>query len=109
MFSNLPLEQKFDIIIFNPPYVATSKDELLKAQDTKGIEASWAGGEFGIQILLDFVPQALSHLADSGSIYILLISDNLPFLDELDKLNLKWEVILKRSVPGENQFVVKVR
>jgi len=41
--------------------------------------------------------------------YILLISDNIPFLDELDKLNLSWEVLLKRSVPGENQFVVKVR
>jgi len=105
----VPLEQKFDVIIFNPPYVATSKDELNKAQDTKGIEASWAGGEFGIQILIDFLPQAIQHLQDSGSIYILLISDNMPFLNELDRMNLSWEVIIKRSVPGENQFVVKVR
>lgn len=90
------------MIIFNPPYVVTSGEELDQAQDNKGIEASWAGGEFGIQILLEFLPQAIKHLSQAGSIYILLISDNLPFLSELDKLGLLWQVILKRSVPGEN-------
>jgi release factor glutamine methyltransferase len=49
-------DQKFDIVIFNPPYVVTSADELAVAQDQKGIEASWAGGQNGIQVLLDFVP-----------------------------------------------------
>jgi hypothetical protein len=52
--------------------------------------------------LLDFLPQALQHLSKAGSIYILLISDNMPFLTELDKMGLHWETILKRSVPGEN-------
>ena len=37
-----------DIIIFNPPYVATEDTELADAQTKKGIEAAWAGGKDGI-------------------------------------------------------------
>ncbi len=48
--SNLFTEITFqlDIIIFNPPYVVTPPGELESAQQMKGIEASWAGGEDGI-------------------------------------------------------------
>ena len=58
------LTELFDVIIFNPvsinipdynipfkPYVATDSDELTHAQEQKGIEASYAGGEHGIEIL----------------------------------------------------------
>lgn len=103
LFSTLT-GQIFDVIIFNPPYVVTPPEELSLAQTQKGIEASWAGGEHGIQVLLDFLPQALAHLSERGCIYILLISDNCPFLSYLDGFTvcaLKWTVLLKREVPGE--------
>ena len=45
-----------DIIIFNPPYVVTSQEELNEAQEKKGIEASWAGGKDGIEVLLHSIP-----------------------------------------------------
>ena len=48
--------EAFDIIIFNPPYVATEDTELANAQTKKGIEAAWAGGKHGIQVLLQFLP-----------------------------------------------------
>ena len=48
--------ETIDIIVFNPPYVATEKEELDNAQTKKGIEAAWAGGEHGIQVLLEFLP-----------------------------------------------------
>ena len=44
--------ESIDIIIFNPPYVATENTELANAQTKKGIEAAWAGGKDGIQVLL---------------------------------------------------------
>jgi methylase of polypeptide subunit release factors len=44
------------VIVFNPPYVVTADDELNEAQETKGIAASWAGGQYGIQVLKQFVP-----------------------------------------------------
>lgn len=50
------LVHTFDVIIFNPPYVATESDELKHAQITKGIEASYAGGEHGVEVLRNFMP-----------------------------------------------------
>ena len=38
------LDEQFDVLIFNPPYVVTSEEELADAQDKKGIAAAWAGG-----------------------------------------------------------------
>ena len=46
---------------------------------------------------------------EDGSVYILLISDNLPFLKWLDLEGLKWIVVLKREVTGEKQFVIKLQ
>ena len=43
--------ERFDVIIFNPPYVVTTKEELIEAQEKKGIEASCSGGEDGIEVL----------------------------------------------------------
>ena len=63
----------FDVIVFNPPYVATDEDELSEAQTRKGIEAAWAGGRHGIQVLEEFLPQARDRLAANGVIYLLLI------------------------------------
>lgn len=85
MFSSVTTDEKFDVIIFNPPYVATPLEELENAQKLKGIEASWAGGVDGIQVLREFFYQAINHLSDLGCIYILMISDNVPFLNEIDK------------------------
>ena len=45
------LQQEFDVIIFNPPYVVTSEEELSEDQSKMSIEASWAGGEYGISVL----------------------------------------------------------
>ena len=61
------------MIVFNPPYVATDGEELDQAQSRKGIEAAWAGGQHGIQVLEDFLPQAKQRLSAHGVIYLLLI------------------------------------
>ncbi|KAL6960092.1 peptide chain release factor N(5)-glutamine methyltransferase, partial [Sarracenia purpurea var. burkii] len=47
LLESLQLRETIDVIIFNPPYVATESDETL----VKGIAQSWAGGEKGREIL----------------------------------------------------------
>ena len=37
-------DKSVSIVIFNPPYVVTSEEELKEAQEKKAIAASWAGG-----------------------------------------------------------------
>ena len=80
LFTSVPEDELFDVIVFNPPYVATEEDELNRAQELKGIEAAWAGGKYGIEVLEQFLPQARSRLTDNGVIYLLLIDQNMPLL-----------------------------
>jgi release factor glutamine methyltransferase len=97
--TNLSLNgQKYDVVIFNPPYVVTSKDELSDAQEKKGIEASWAGGEDGTEVLLQVIPQIKKILSEKGVFYLLLIQENLKVIGVFETLGFKWSVVMKREV-----------
>lgn len=99
------LENKFDIIIFNPPYVVTESSEC----NTKDITASWAGGIKGREItdrLLEMIPKIL---AKDGVFYLLLIEENIPaeVVDIMLKYGFNSETIIKRKVRNEHQMVLK--
>lgn len=49
------LFNKVDVILFNPPYVPTSEEEALQAQDLRNIQGSWAGGLDGMQVTYAFL------------------------------------------------------
>ena len=107
LFSSLG-DLRADIVLFNPPYVATGDDELEKAQEAKGIEATWAGGKDGVVVLRQFLAQLPQYMQKTGLVYILLISENLPILNELDASPFNWTTIVKKTIHGERQFVVRL-
>ena len=103
------LRGKIDILIFNPPYVVTPEDELHEAQRKKDIEASWAGGRDGIEVLLRLLPQALELLSETGAFYLLLIEENLrAVVPKLRELFPKLTYLIKRECPGERQIIVRL-
>jgi release factor glutamine methyltransferase len=55
----------FDWILFNPPYLPSEG-----AAD----EASWSGGESGIEVIEKFLREAISHLMPSGAILMVYSS-----------------------------------
>jgi len=93
------IDKTFDVIICNPPYVPTEKEELekykeyLKLQNKtlkenptnykrsekhNGIDASYAGGENGNEITVHILEKAKAILSENGTFYLLLIGDNNP-------------------------------
>ncbi|VVB89467.1 putative S-adenosylmethionine-dependent methyltransferase [uncultured archaeon] len=64
------LKGKFDMIIFNPPYLPTRKEERIK--DWLGVALD--GGYDGRRIIYRFLEDCNAHLADNGRILMVLSS-----------------------------------
>ncbi|XP_075981691.1 hemK methyltransferase 2 [Anticarsia gemmatalis] len=99
------INKKFDVIIFNPPYVVTESEEC----GGTDITASWAGGAKGREVtdrLLEMIPK---KLADNGVFYLLLIRENIPdeVIQIMSNYGYKCETVIKRQVRNEHQLVLK--
>ncbi|MFW9940906.1 MAG: HemK2/MTQ2 family protein methyltransferase [Candidatus Thorarchaeota archaeon] len=86
LFKSFPesLRSKFNIIIFNPPYLPSSpliKESLNK----KGIDHSWDGGYKGIEILIKFFKELKEFINLNKTHYIYFISSSNSNLFELEK------------------------
>jgi len=72
LFANV--SGKFDVIIFNPPYLP---------DDDNDEDASLDGGEQGHELIAEFLMQAKKHLASRG--FILMVFSNRTGKEEVDK------------------------
>lgn len=67
LFSGIKPSEKFDLIIFNPPYLPTSS-----AERTSGpLDAAWNGGRDGRKVITPFLKQFPAHLKKGGSLLML--------------------------------------
>ncbi len=60
------VEGKFDLVIFNPPYLPVKEEGLL--------EMSWSGGEGGTEVVEEFLKDLKGYIRRSGESVILLSS-----------------------------------
>lgn len=99
------VDKKFDVVIFNPPYVVTERNECGGC----GIEASWAGGVKGREVTDRLLPMIPKILSTNGTFYLLLIEDNIPLevIEIMSKYSFKSETIITRRVKNEQQMVIK--
>ena len=70
LFSNI--NEKFDLIAFNPPYLPTKNEDI-----------SWNGGRNDIEILSRFLKEAKNYLNKNGKIYF--IASSLSNIEEIIK------------------------
>ena len=75
LFASFHTAAKFDVILFNAPYLPTEKTE-----GKSWLERAWTGGETGRKIIDRFISEAPQHLKSSG--YILLMQSTLTSVDE---------------------------
>ncbi|MFH1132871.1 MAG: HemK2/MTQ2 family protein methyltransferase [Nanoarchaeota archaeon] len=99
LFSAFPGE-KFDTIIFNPPYLPTNEE------DPEDIALN--GGKDGDEVLLHFLKEAPEHLELAGC--ILFLTSSLTRMDRIEELlkGFKHEVVGQQKVAFELLSVHKV-
>jgi release factor glutamine methyltransferase len=61
------VDGEYDIIVFNPPYLA--------AEDEGILEQAWSGGREGLEVLGSFLQVARHRLRPGGRIIVLLSSE----------------------------------
>ena len=75
LFEAVGAEEKFDVILFNAPYLPVERDE-----GVNWVEKAWAGGETGRAVIDKFIEQASNHLEVGGR--ILLVQSSLSNVEE---------------------------
>ena len=105
LFSNINKLEKFDLIIFNPPYLPEDK---LEPQDSRN---ATTGGKKGYEIIIKFLVQAKSHLNKNGSILLLFSSFSNPkiILKKAKELDYSANLLSSKKLFFEELFVYEIK
>lgn len=106
LFEAVKPGEKFDLIIFNPPYLPIEEDE-----GESWIEASWSGGSGGRRATNEFISKAPEHLEEDGRIVLLqsTLSDSGETRNMLGKAGLKTRILAKKKLDFESIFLVEAK
>ncbi|XP_005491472.3 methyltransferase N6AMT1 isoform X1 [Zonotrichia albicollis] len=101
------LNGKVDLLLFNPPYVVTPSEEV----KSQGIEASWAGGRQGREVMDRLFPLVPDLLSPGGLFYLVTIKENNPddILETMKKSGLKGTRVLSRQAGQEMLTILRFR
>lgn len=103
LFKKFPanLKNKFNVIIFNPPYLPSLKYNS-QVGIKKGIDNSWNGGKKGFEVFLEFISQVKSFLDLSQNYYVYYISSSVVDFQnvtkELEKCGFKNTILKKKHI-----------
>ena len=105
LFAPLTENAKFDLILFNAPYLPSERGE-----EESWLGRAWAGGATGRQVIDKFIAQAPRHLERDGE--ILLMQSNLAGIEEtqaaFQAVDLNTEILVQRNLPFfETLFLLK--
>ncbi|KAI9236309.1 MAG: S-adenosyl-L-methionine-dependent methyltransferase [Podila humilis] len=99
------LSGKIDLVYFNPPYVLTPSEEV----GSHSVEAAWAGGIDGREVIDEFMPYIKQLLSPKGVFYMVVVNENKPDdIREIMKRDGFESSIVKTRLAGrEKLFILK--
>lgn len=96
LFKNI--NGKYDLIIFNPPYLPEDENE------PKNSQLATTGGKTGSEILNKFLKESINYLKKHGKIYIITSS----LTKDIDLVNFKKELLGEEKLFQEKLFCLKL-
>ena len=103
-----PVEgEKFDLILFNTPYLPTSEDEKLNEE----LNAAFDGGIEGRDTIDAFIEQVKDYLNEGGRVQLVQssLSDNEKTLTKLEELGFEAEIAASEKCFFEEIVVITAR
>lgn len=97
LFKEVPKDKKYDLILFNAPYLPLDKKEEKQSQ----IETT--GGKKGDEISIKFLKQAKKHLKEFGKIFLLISS--LTTSERINKFNPK--IVARKKLWFEEVLILE--
>jgi release factor glutamine methyltransferase len=96
LLSALNENVKFDLILFNAPYLPSAENET-----ESWIGRAWAGGATGRQVIDRFIPQATLHLKPSGRVLLLqsTLTNVKETLRKFEECQLRARIKAERALP----------
>ena len=96
LFKNI--KEKFDLIIFNPPYLP---DDKIKLEDN----LNYIGGKKGNELFEKFLSKARKYLKEKGKILV-IFSSLTPDIDKIiKKYNFKFKILSEKEFFFEKLYV----
>jgi release factor glutamine methyltransferase len=98
-------ETRFDLILFNPPYLPTSKEEKVPGW----LNYAFDGGTSGRETLDRFLGEVRNYLKPGGEILVLIssITGLGAVKEKMEKLGFKVDVVEREKVSFEELMVVR--
>jgi release factor glutamine methyltransferase len=97
--------EKFDLIIFNPPYLPTSPEE--ETGDILG--KAWEAGVDGRAVIDPFLDEVSAHLTDRGRFIFVQssLSDLSKTISMLNAKGLSHRILARKKLPHEELFLIE--
>jgi len=106
LFSVIKDNELFNVIVFNPPYLPTSKEERVGGWFDKATD----GGKDGIEVTKHFIKGVKKHLSKNGCAYFIFssLSNRLKLEGYLTKKRFNYEVVASQKFDFESIDVYRI-
>ena len=100
------IEGRFDLIMFNPPYLPTEPEEIKDE-----LASAWDGGEGGMEVTFRFIKEVKNYLKDDGRALLVASTLSIPEnpRDIFAKNGLKSKTLAEKPLFFERLYIYMIR